>query len=91
MPARQTALRWLVLTLGALETLLAVSFAAFVLWTSDPLARAIGKGVAGLVAVPYLLFVAPALLMGLTSRWLPVALVLLVIAVPAALLALHNG
>jgi hypothetical protein len=89
MPARRTALRWLVLTLGALETLAAVSFAAFVLWTSDPLALAIGKGVAGLVAVPYLLFVAPALLMGLTGRGLPVALALLVIAVPAVLLAVQ--
>jgi hypothetical protein len=71
--------------------LVAVGFAAFVLWTSDPLALAIGNGVAGLVAVPYLLFVAPALLMGLTSRWLPVALVLLVIAVPGVLLALRHG
>jgi hypothetical protein len=91
MPALRTALRWLVLTLGAVETFAAISFAAFVLWTSDPLALAIGKGVAGLVAVPYLLLVAPALMMGLTGRWLSVALALLVIAVPATLLALHHG
>ena len=71
------------------QTLL--SFAAFVLWTSDPLALAIGKGVAGLVAVPYLLFVAPVLLMGLTGRGLPLASVLLVVAVPATLLALYHG
>jgi hypothetical protein len=91
MPARPTAPRWLVLTLGALETLVAVNLVGFLLWTSDPLALAIGKGVAGLVAVPYLLFVAPALLMGLIGRWLPLALALLVIAVPATLLALQHG
>jgi hypothetical protein len=83
------ALRWLVLTLGALETLVLASFVGLLLWTSDPLAWAIGKGLAGLLVVPYVLFVAPALLMGLTGRWLPLALALLVIAVPAALLALH--
>ena len=91
MLARGAALRWLVLTLVALETLVAISFVGFLLWTSDPLAWTIGKGVAGLVAVPYVLFVAPALIMGLTGRWLPFALALLVIAVPAALLALHQG
>jgi hypothetical protein len=92
MPARRTALRWLVLTFGgAVETLVAVSFVGFLLWTSDHMALAIGKGVGGLVAVSYVLFVAPALLMGLIGRWLPLALALLVIAPPVALLALQHG
>jgi hypothetical protein len=91
MPARPTALRWLLLTLGTLETLVAVSFVGFLLWTSDPLALAIGRGVAALVAVPYLLFVLPALVMGLLDRWLPLALTLAVAAIPATLFALHHG
>jgi len=91
MPARRAVLRRLVLSLGGIETLLVVGFVGFLLWTSNPLGWAIGKGVAGLAAVPYVLFVMPALTMGLTDRWLPLALSLLVIAAPATLLALRHG
>jgi hypothetical protein len=52
---------------------------------------AIGRGVAALVAVRYLLFVLPALVMGLLDRWLPLALTLAVVAIPATLFALHHG
>jgi hypothetical protein len=91
MPPPRAALRWLVLTLGGIETLLVIGFVCFLLSTSDPWGWAIGKAVASLVAVPWVLFVAPALIMGLIDRGLLLALLLLVIAAPATLLALHHG
>jgi hypothetical protein len=91
MPAPRAVLRRLVLSLGGIETLLVVGFVGFLLSTSDPWGQAIGRAVAGLVAVPYVLFVLPTLIMGLLERWLPLALSLLVIAAPATLLALRYG
>jgi len=44
MPARRAVLRRLVLSLGGIETLLVVGFVGFLLWTSNPLGWAIGKG-----------------------------------------------
>jgi hypothetical protein len=89
MPSGRRALRWLVLTVGALESVAVVGFSVFLLSTADPLGWAIGEGIARLIAVPYVLFVVPALIVGILDRWLPLALLLVAIAVPSALLALH--
>ena len=80
-----------VLILGALETLLVAVFFTLLLWTSDPWAWAIGRAVAELVAIPYILLVVPALVMGVLGRWLPFALALALIAPPATILVLYHG
>ena len=43
---------------------------------------AIGRGVAQLAAVPLVLCIVPGLGLGLVNRWLPAALVQLLIAIP---------
>ena len=56
-----------------------------------PLGLAISRAVAALIAVPARLFVLPALIIGLIGQWLPLALLLVVIAIPATLFALYHG
>lgn len=56
-----------------------------------PLGLAISRAVAALIAVPARLFVLPAPIIGLIGQWLPLALLLVVIAIPATLFALYHG
>ncbi len=83
----QAALRTSVIALGLVETVLVAVFVALMLQSSDPLGRAIGTGMATLVAVPYGVLVVPGLALGLANRWLPLALALTIAAIPAALIA----
>ena len=53
------------------------------LQSSDPLGKAIGQGMAQLAALPLIVCVVPALALGHLTRWLPAALLLLLLAVPA--------
>src|SRR2546421_11568351 len=85
---RRLWLRRAVLVLALTESLLLllyIGFIATMLWSSDPLSRAIGQAVLTLAAIP-LVFVVPALIMGIVNCWLWVALLLLVVVVPAEIL-----
>ena len=82
-----SALRIVVIVLGLIETVAMIAFSALMLQSSDPLGRAIGQGMAKLMAVPYCVLVLPGLALGIANRWLPAALALVVLAVPAALIA----
>ena len=87
--SRRLWLRRAVLVLALTESLLLllyIGFIATMLWSSDPLSRAIAQAVMTLAAIPLVLFVLPALIMGIVNRWLWVALLLLVVVVPAEIL-----
>lgn len=64
--------------------LAAIAFVALMLQSSDPLGRAIGQGMVKLLAIPDCLLVLPGLALALANRFLPVALALIVLAVPVA-------
>jgi hypothetical protein len=81
-----TALRTLTLAIGAVETLALAMFAALMLQSSDPLGAAIGRGITMLLAVPYVVLAVPGMALAYLRRWLPLALALVVLAVPAAIL-----
>ena len=78
--------RTIVIVLGLVETVVAIAFSAVMLQSTDPLGRAIGQGMVGLMAIPYCVLVIPGLTLALLNRWLPVAIALVVLAVPAAFL-----
>lgn len=82
----KASLRALVLAIGIVETLALAMFAALMLQSSDPLGAAIGRGITMLLAVPYLLFAVPGMVLAYLRRWLPLALALVALAVPAAIL-----
>jgi len=82
----KTNLRSLVLAIGIIETLALLMFAALMLQSSDPLGAAIGRGVTMLLAVPYVLLALPGMVLAYLGRWLPLALALVVLAMPAAIL-----
>ncbi len=79
-------LRSLTLAIGVIETLALLMFAALMLQASDPLGAAIGRGVTMLLAVPYVALTVPGMALAFLGRWLPLALGLVVLAVPAAIL-----
>jgi hypothetical protein len=79
-------LRTLALAIGAVETLALLAFAILMLQSSDPLGAAIGRGVTMLLAVPYVLFAVPGIILAYVKRALPLALGLVALAVPAAIL-----
>src|SRR5215470_15002757 len=73
--------------LAAIETGLLILFMgvmAGAALSSDPLGSAIGRGMAGLTAVPLLLFALPALTLAAADRSLPAALALAGLAVPVS-------
>jgi len=84
--------RWLrrsCFVLAAVETGLLVLFVAVMVraaLSSDPLGSAIGRGMAGLTAVPLLLFALPALALAVADRCLLAALTLASLAVPVSIL-----
>ena len=84
--------RIVVLALAGLETLACLGF-GLVLYnnSSDPLGRNIAVGVATLTAIPWVLGTLPALILGVLDRWLPLALVLALAAIPAWLLLMRNA
>lgn len=97
-PAATTAagglwLRWVVLVLAGAESLLLIAYIGFLgtaLWSSsDALGRSIAQGVMTLAAIPLLLLALPALTLGVIGRWLPLALVLIGLALPVAMLLFH--
>jgi hypothetical protein len=95
-PARRRwpPLRIAVVVLAGAETCFMVFYIglmATLIWSSDALGRAIGKGVVFLAAVPLILLVLPALTMGLLNRWLTLALVLALVAVATALMLFHTA
>ena len=54
--------------------------------SSDALGSAIGKGMAGLTAIPLLAFALPALVLAVLDRWLLTALSLASLGVPVSIL-----
>lgn len=85
-------LRILVIALSGLEVAACLGFAVVLLSnTSDPLGRNIAIGVGILTGLPLLLGTLPALILGLFDRWLPLALVLALAAIPAWLLLMRNA
>ena len=85
-------LRILVIALSALEVLACLGFGVlFFSNASDPLGRNIAIGVASITAFPLFLGALPALVLGLLDRWLPLALVLALAAIPVWLLLMHNA
>jgi hypothetical protein len=83
-------LRILVLALAGLEALAGVAFAIVLLGnSSDPLGRNIAIGVGGITGIPLVLGTLPALILAVLNRWLPLALVLALAAVPAWLLLMR--
>jgi hypothetical protein len=83
-------LRILVFAIAGLEALAGAAF-AIVLFanTSDPLGRNIAIGVGTITAIPLVLGTLPALTLAVLDRWLPLALVLALAAVPAWLLLMR--
>ena len=79
-------LRIAVIFLASIETLLAASFIALMLQSTDPLGKAIGEGMTRLLAMPLVLLVLPALALGLANKWLPAAMAMVLVAIPIALL-----
>jgi hypothetical protein len=79
-------LRSLVLAIGAMETVALAFFAGLMLQSSDPMGAAIGRGITMLMAIPYAVLALPGMVMGWTNRRLPLALALVVLAIPAAIL-----
>lgn len=85
-------LRILVIALSGLEVAACLVFAVVLLSnTSDPLGRNIAIGIGILTGLPLLLGTLPALILGLFDRWLPLALVLALAAIPAWLLLMRNA
>ena len=82
--ASRSALRKVVLALGAIEGITILVFVGLILQASDPFGAAIGQGMAQLAAVPLLTCVVPGLALGLANRWLPLALFLLLLAMPVS-------
>lgn len=82
-PATGSSLRALVLALAAIEGLALLLFTGLMLKSSDPLGKAIGFGMIRLAAVPLLVVIVPALMMGLLNRGLSIALAMLLLAPPA--------
>jgi hypothetical protein len=82
-------LRWAVLAAAATECLAVLALLAILLAEGggDPLGREIAGGVATITALVAALTAAPALVLALLDRWLPLAL-LLAIAGPFAWLAI---
>ena len=68
MARRYALLRIAVIFLASIETLLAASFIALMLQSTDPLGKAIGEGMTRLLAMPLVLLVLPALALGLAEQ-----------------------
>ena len=82
-------LRYACLILAGIETALLTLYAAIMVGaglSSDALGCAIGKGMAGLTAIPLLAFALPALVLAALDRWLLTALTLASLGVPVSIL-----
>jgi hypothetical protein len=82
----RTNVRSLVLAIGAIETAALAMFAALMLQSTDPLGAAIGRGITALLAVPYVALALPGIVLAYLGRYVALALALVVLAVPAAIL-----
>jgi hypothetical protein len=83
-------LRILVLAIAGLEALAGAALAIVLFGnSSDPLGRNIAIGVGGITGIPLVLGTLPALILAVLNRWLPLALVLALAAVPAWLLLMR--
>ncbi|MBO0902766.1 hypothetical protein [Jiella sonneratiae] len=83
--ARPSTLRRVVLVLGSIEAAFLLAFLLMMLRgaeTSDPIGRSIATGMAQITAIPLAALVAPAITLGYVGRALPLALGLLVLALP---------
>ncbi len=78
------ALRAVALTIGAVETLAMVMFASLMLQSADPLGAALGRGATTLMTIPYVALALPGLVLAWKQRYEPLALALVVIAIPVA-------
>jgi hypothetical protein len=81
-----TSLRRLTLAVGIIETLALVYFFLLMLQSADPLGAALGRGITMFLAAPFVVLTVPGMVMAWKNRWLPLALALVVLAVPGALL-----
>ena len=80
-----TALRRLTLAIGAMETVALMFYAGIMLQGSDPMGAAIGRAITMLMAVPYVLLTLPGLVLAWKNRMLPLALLLVTLAIPVAI------
>jgi hypothetical protein len=79
------ALRRLALAIGAMETVALMFYAGIMLQGSDPMGAAIGRAITMLIALPYVLLTLPGLVLAWKNRLLPLALTLVVLAIPVAI------
>jgi hypothetical protein len=89
-----TPLRVLVLGLSGLGTVGIVAIAFLVsgqLFSGEQLAREIAWITLLIYGAPYVLLVLPALVLGLLNRWLPLALGLCILTVPAVVVLFGNA
>lgn len=79
-------LRNLVLVIAGLQAALFVFLELYFLASAasmDPLGRSIAQAVAMLIPIPFVLFTLPALVLAVMRRWLPLAAILALLAIPA--------
>lgn len=93
-PNASTRLRVLVLVLAGLETaamllLLVLVIGSGQLTSGEALSRSLGWALLAIYGLPYLVCVVPALALALLDRWLPFALALCILVVPAVLVVLN--
>jgi hypothetical protein len=87
-------LRILVILLAGAEAcflILYIGVMATLALSSDALGSAIGQGVMLLAAAPFVLFVLPALVLGVMNRRLPLAFVLALLAILLAVVLFYNA
>jgi hypothetical protein len=84
----------LVLGLSGLATIAMMALIASVvmsghLSSGEQLSRELAWAIIDIYGVPYTLFMLPALVLGLLNRWLPFALALCILSVPALIIVFH--
>ena len=91
-----TLLRLVVLGLSGLGTIAMLVLLASVLmsgqlFSNESLSRDLTIAIILIYGIPYAIFILPALVLGLLNRWLPLALVLCILAVPAFILVFRTA
>ena len=89
-----TLLRMAVLVIAGVATValcLLLGMMRGMFTSGESLSRSIAWAVATIYGFPYLVCVVPALILAILDRWLPLALVLCVLAVPLTLFLLRSA
>lgn len=91
VPRSSSLLRLIVLSIAGVQTIAMAALLLMIvtsghLTSGEALSRSIGWAALMIYGIPYAVFAAPALALALLNRWLPLALVLSLLAIPAAML-----